>query len=568
MVMHSRPSSRLRRYGALLCLVLLTGCGGTSASTPPASVLAGATAAPSAGAATPVGSPGATQDAGLPEPALTDAAAINAALFDPAQVGVGVASLLAQLGIAIDADDGTALRAGDAAIFPDFHLSELEVRGLIEMGVADATDIAAGQVHWTLANLHEVLAPALPGMTQDQLVGLYIDAYRATPGDFVREVLDGHPLLSTTAFTRVHLWLLLVDGILGRQGPDVTATGSGTAAFTEFRVGFPPQTAVGPVANVAISTIPSPIPGLDARDYAVLMALLPMLGWAVPMTVTATPSTAHEGHGGPGPSVAIEARAVDAVGPVISSVDGHVLLLPITSGLDGVPITFEASSESTLTAHGSIALPGLLGIPVRTDVLGQARLQYDVREEPANGSGNLQVAVVTIQAVIDLRTLLQQRYVFDPSILMTVWGERRALTMLMLEWHEAAQSAGTFQVTLTGKKAGAGTYGGTADILCVETPSSGGASLWTAVTLPDRATGVSHISLSQQEGGDASVSVEVTAQTEFGPWGASSNMAGQTATVTAVRNGPLVELHGSASTVDSAGNVTTTEVSLTCAPLT
>lgn len=566
--MSSRPSRRLRRCGMLVWAVLLIGCGGTSPSAPPVSGPAGATAAPSAGPTTSTASSGPTQAAGLPEPALTDAAAINAALFDPAQVGVGVASLLAQLGIAIDGDDGTPLRAGDAAIFPDFHLSVSEVRGLIEMGVADATDIAAGQVPWTLANLHQVLAPALSGMTQEQLVGLYVDAYRAAPGDFVREVLNGHPLLPTTAFTRVHLWLLLVDGILGRQGPDGTATGSGNAAFAAFRVGAPPQTAAGAVANVAMPPIPSPVPGLDVRDYAVLMAYLPLLGWTVPMTVTAAPSTAHEGHGGPGPSVVLEARAIDAVGPVISPVDGHVLLQPLTAGLDGVPVTFEAFSEATLSAHGSITLPGLLRLPVWTDVLGQARLRYDVREEPANGSGNVQEAVVTIQAVVDLRTLLQQRYVFDPNILMVVWGDRRALTILTLEWHEAAQSAGTFNVTLTGKKAGAGTYYGTAEIYCVETPSSVGAPMWSATTLPDRATGVSHITLSQLEGGQASVGVEVTAQTEFGPWGGFSNMAGQTATVTAVQNGPLVEMHGTASVTDTAGNVFTTEVSLTCAPLT
>jgi hypothetical protein len=566
--MSSRPSSSLRRCAALVWAVLLIGCGGTSPSAPPVSGPAGATAAPSARATTPAASPRPTQAAGLPEPALTDAAAINAALFDPAQVGVGVASLLALLGIAIDADDGTPLRAGDAAIFPDFHLSESEVRGLIEMGVADATDIAAGQVPWTLANLHQVLAPALSGMTQEQLVGLYIDAYRAAPGDFVREVLNGHPLLPTTAFTRVHLWLLLVDGILGRQGPNGTASRSGTAAFTAFRVGAQPQTAAGAVANVAMPPIPSPVPGLDLRDYVVLLAHLPLLAWMVPMTVTAAPSTAHEGHGGPGPSVAIEARAIDAMGPVVSPVDGHVLLQPITMGLDGVPITFEASNESTLNAHGSITLPGLLGYPVRTDVLGQARLQYDLREEPANGSGNLQTDVVILQAIVDLRTLLLQRYVFDPSILMTVWGDRRALTILTLEWHEAAQSTGTFHVTLTGKKAGAGTYNGTAEIYCVETPSSVGAAMWTATTLPDRATGVSHITLSQLEGGQASVGVEVTAQTEFGPWGGFSNMAGQTATVTAVRNGPLVEMHGTASVTDTAGNVFATEVSLTCTPLT
>ena len=53
-------------------------------------------------------------------------------------------------------------------------------------------------------------------MTEDEILAAYVAAYRAAPGDLVRESLAGHAFLKETPFTRVHLWLLLVDGVLGR----------------------------------------------------------------------------------------------------------------------------------------------------------------------------------------------------------------------------------------------------------------------------------------------------------------------------------------------------------------
>jgi hypothetical protein len=558
--MHGRPSRTIRRWAALLAVMLVAGCGGTPASGAPATGPSGTTGPTSAGVSAPPTSPGASQATGLPEPTLTDPTQIGAALWDPAQVETGVVSLIEQLGIDIYTADGKLLRAAAAAGPPGMWLFESEVRGLIEMGTADAAAIAGHAVPFTLVDLYEGLHDVYPELSQDQLLEAYIEAYRAAPGDLVRESFAGHAFVPEAAFTRVHLWLFVLDGVLGRPQPATSTLR--TVAFTG------PVTAAAPVAHV---DLPDPSAALaafmavDLISLPVVLAHMSTLAWTLPIDFSINPSTVHEGHAGTGAPAKFKVTSRYVATPIVSPMFQLPLLVPHRTMLDGLPVNIRSSQMATIEAHGSLT-PNPIG-PLFTDNVGEVQLDYTPNAEAAQGQGNEQTAVVLVVAEIEFREILQYMYAAGPAANLG-FGSRLIPELLTIQWHEAAPSAGTFHVTLTGKKAGAGTYSGTAEIICVETPSSSGGLLYTAVTLPDRATGVSHISLGQNDGGGADVGVEVTAQTEFGPWGGSSRMAGQTATVTAVRNGPLVEMHGTASVTDTAGGVYTTEVSLTCPLLT
>ena len=548
------------RLGALAPMlaiaVLIGGCNGTQSTVSPGSSVPASAASPA--------HPGTTSGSGasgsLPAPTLTDPVAIGAALWDPSQVGVGVSSLLAALGVAIDADDGSPLRPAAGSGLADLHLSESEVRGLIEMGTVDARAISEHLSPFTLGDLSSALATVVPGMTADQILAAYVDAYRAAPGDLVRESLAGHAFVAEGAFTRVHLWLLLVDGVLGR---DAVATAHVQLASTTGYTGAP-----GPVAQIGLPPIPSSIPGLDARDFVLVLAHLSLIGFQAPASLSIMPASAHEGHGGPGPTVAIEARYPIAAVPLLSVVDGRPLLVPIHGGLDGVPITFESTDEGTLWAHGFVQ--GAFGVPVLTDVLGTSRLGYQLRSEPANGVGTVQSAVATIYAVVDLRAIVMYRYIVAPEILPFIWGTRRVPALVTLEWHEEEPTpgptgVGAYSVTLTGPKTGAGTYVGTGYVLCAA-PTIDGRLYWSAQVVIFNALpgSLTDIGLQQNPAGFDTVSA-TAGGIETGSWFARSDIANSSATVTG-SGGPGSNGHltGHGSWTDSDSHTFTIDATLEC----
>jgi hypothetical protein len=500
------------------------------------------------------------QDGGLPAPTLSEAADINAALNDPSKVDVGVVSLLANLGVGIDAVDGTPLRPGSGAL-SDLRLSEPEVRGLIEMGTADAQAIMNGGTPWTLANLHDGLSSLIAGLTLDETIGAYVTAYRAAPGDFVREVLNGHPLLPTTAFTRVQLWLLLVDGVLGRHGG--SAAGPRGATTVAFR-----PVAAGPIATVALPPITLQVPLFDLRDIGLLVSHLMTVAYAVPMEFTITPTAAHEGHGGPGPDVAIDLRFQLVGSQLVSPHSGLPLLVPTTTSLAGVPIIFRSPDTSVLAAHGTF--PSQLGVPIMTDFSGIAHMGYQLREEPAGGTGQLENASAMITAVADLQLVLASRYVIvNGGLVSFALGERVIPSVLFLEWHEdqptpaPGDQAGIYEITLTGPKEGAGRYVGRADSICAATVSAG-RQFWTMTGQPHD-SGATLFDLQQDASGGATISVSTDSQTELGPWYATSKYPGQTASITASGSGQNILVQGHGTFTDSESRLFTIDIAATCA---
>ena len=545
---------------AVAIAILAIACGGAPTSTAPGSPGSSTTAAPTAGpsGAATSPAPGPSDDAGpLPAPTLSDPAAIGKALWDPAQVEQGVVSLIDQLGVPIYDDTGKVVRASSRPGPDGLWLTETEVRWLIEMGREDATAIAAHQAPFTLGDLSAALRPLMPSLTEQQILDAYIAAYRPVPGDLVRESLAGHAFLRETPFTRVHLWLLLVDGVLGRPGAGATARGTGIATYASW-----PRTAAAPVASVSLPPITSPIAALTALEFQFLLVQAPLLGSRIQVDFTVTPKTAHEGHGGPGPTVAFDARNMAPATPLISPFLGTALLLPRASGLAGLPITFVSPDEEILDEHGT--MQGAFGIPIFTDASGLAHLGYQVQVERAAGQGNISTAVANVRVVVDLRTALASQYIIAPELLPFLWGTRVLPDVLALEWHEPVNVPGTYVIVLTGPRDGAGQYSGTTNIYCTETPDGAGGTLWTVVGQPLK--DVTDFDMGDNPSGWSSVSVETSAQREFSPWFARSDVPGETAQISVARVGQLVNINGTGSLTDSAGHRFTIDIAVTCSP--
>jgi hypothetical protein len=123
------------------------------------------------------------------------------------------------------------------------------------------------------------------------------------------------------------------------------------------------------------------------------------------------------------------------------------------------------------------------------------------------------------------------------------------------------QAKGSWSVTLTGKKSGAGTYSGTGDVYCSAVSPSGGALQWTGA-MNNFSGPISQISL-LDDGPQSSILVQTPGGIEGGQWFVSSTTPGAAAQVTG--SGDESEAHVSAhgSWSDESGSYSV-DVSLDC----
>ncbi len=347
----------------------------------------------------------ASEPAPLPEPELTEPFAIGEALLDPARVDQAVVSLVARMGI---------------------RLNDNLVRGLIEMSRDDLANADDGRLPWSFRNLHEAIHALLPELSIDALAGHYNDAYPAAPESLAAQVMQGRPLAPDTPLTRAQIWFLIVDGFappavaprLAQLAPAVLAQSSGPSYGT---------------ASLSMTQLPSPIPGLDLMDFQHLIAILPALAYDLPFDVTPFSTQAHEGHGGLGRQVAIEARI--GVNPVIrTGPSGGVLLRPLAADRSNRVINWDVRDRSAMERHGSFDVPA--GVPVRTDVTGIARLRYTPKKENANGQGSNFSQSASASARIGQWDLLTSQYDMPPMLRGFVLGDRVAPGVMVVAWHE------------------------------------------------------------------------------------------------------------------------------------
>lgn len=347
-----------------------------------------------------------------PEPTLDDPSAIGGALQDPGRAGDGAVSLLALTGWQ-----------------ESLRLSDPEVLGLVAMAEQDAAGLAAGAAPATLADLHAGIAPLLPELTIEGLLGAYADAYAAAPGSPMAQVMNGVAFRPETAVSRIQLWALLVDGFVA---PRLETAVVLTAALTPTVV--PPRSRPA-TPGLTLPQVPSPIAGLNTSEFAILMAHLLPMAYAIPFDVTPSGASVHEGHGGPGPTIDLQARHQPFYAPPPSPTGGFPLLLPSTGNLSGVPVTWTSANRSILDDHGT--LPPTFGTPVTTDASGASHLSYQAKKEEGDQSGPVESGTATITASVPLLRLMLAHYTMPQAVWALLSGDRQSLPVIVsIEWHE------------------------------------------------------------------------------------------------------------------------------------
>ena len=341
----------------------------------------------------------------LPKPELTEPFAIGEALFDPARVDQAVVSLVARMGI---------------------RLNDNIISGLIQMSQDDFAHAQGGRLPWSFRDLHKAIHPLLPELTVERLAEQYNDAYAAAPESLAAQVLLGMPLEPDTPLTRTQIWFLIVDGFappavaprLAQLAPVAQAPSSGASYGT---------------ASLTMTQIPSPIPGLNLTDFHYLISILPALAYDLPFDVAPFSTQAHEGHGGPGTRVTIEARIganpVPRVGP-----GGSVLLQPLVADRSNRMINWEVRDRSRIEGHGSFDVAN--GVPVRTDLSGIARLRFTPKREAADGQGSNFTETASVGARIAQWDLLTSQYQVPPMLRGFVMGDRVAPGVMAVAWHD------------------------------------------------------------------------------------------------------------------------------------
>jgi hypothetical protein len=347
----------------------------------------------------------ASEPAPLPTPELTEPFAIGEALLDPARVDQAVVSLVARMGI---------------------ELNDNLIRGLIEMSRDDLANAKDGRLPWSFRDLHKAIHPLLPELTVEHMAGQYNSAYSAAPESLAAQVMQGQPLEPDTPLTRAQIWFLIVDGF----APPVVAPKLAQLAP------IAQQSSSGPsygTASLTFGQLPSPILGLSNQDYYHLLSILPMLAYQLPFDVVPFTTQAHEGHGGPGRQVAIEARIGVGPNPPIGP-SGAVLLRPLVADRSNRMIWWEVRDRSAMERHGSFDV--IDGVPVRTDFMGVARLRYTPKKENANGQGTNFAKTASVGARISQWDLLTSQYDMPPVLAGFALGDRNAPGVMVVAWHE------------------------------------------------------------------------------------------------------------------------------------
>ena len=433
--------------GLAIASLIVAGCGAGAVS-PSASAVPGTSTAvgtpssmpssagqPSAsGPPTPGRLPGTKSP--LPEPALRDAVAISDALSAPERVGPAVVSLLDLMGIAIVDGNGAVVRpASGTPATAALTLTEDEVRGLIAMGVADAAAMRRGGPGgrpFTFADLHAAVAPLIGGITAAALADAYARAYAAHPDTLLGRIFDRLSMRPDSALTRVHLWLLLVDGFVA---------GAATAAIDVVpggRLALAPGSGWG-VAEPSLPDVRSPDPRLSQQGFALMMAHAPMLAYSIAFDAQPLLSRAHEGHGGPGQVVTMTARVgYPTVGNLFDPVTGAPIFVLIAPLPDGIDVWWSTSDTGVLNAHG--AIDGIIDVPVRTDIFGTAPLRYVPKEEEADGQGDEAADVANLEAKVGIRELVTHFYDVPPFALAFMMGDRISPALLEIAWHEKTEA--------------------------------------------------------------------------------------------------------------------------------
>jgi len=372
------------------------------------------TQGPSTGSEAPAtGAP--NLDLSLPEPTLGSIDEIVAAIDDPAQSGNVVVSILAQLGIGLYRADGTPIRAGTEASDADFFVFEPVAEGLVAM-LRERDDPEA---QLPFAEFHAALAAEGYAGSIDELAAGFADAYAGQPAAPISRLIHAlGPIDASGTLSSFELLLLLLDGFIPPNGA--------ATAMADAR-GGPPAVAVGGAGwGVAQSNFQH---GGVPSDWVEMCWLLTGVLHAWRVTLTASPVTVHEGHGGVGSPAAISVQLAGPLTALISPFSGAAIVpAPPDPAL---PAWFDLDSRAA--AHGSATSVH--------DANSTAAITYVPKQEAANGQGIDREEQGAIVAGVERRELAFALY--GSFIVPYAWTLRASIqntVVLNIGWHEEAEA--------------------------------------------------------------------------------------------------------------------------------
>jgi hypothetical protein len=367
----------------------------------------------------------------LPAPTLREPFAIGEALHDPTRVPDAVVSLLALMNIGIVAE-GQAMRPVQGAM--RLRLTEAEVRGLIDMGVADATNAGSDNPPpdstYTFSDLHEAVAPLLrTPMTVAEMAERYAEAYQNPAESLVPGVLLGAPIEPETSLLRTQIWLMIADAF----GPSPTGRVARSAGpRVVFARAVLQQGGSQSWGNGFRPGSMAPNAPLSDAEWRELVVRLPLLANQSVIRVTPSGPRAHEGHGGPGTPQVFNATFVPP--PVVSAITGRPLLQPRPGGAANLRLSWDYLGD--LESHGAFNVPEATptaagpGGSWSTTFTPRAELTRTPRDPVSEASG-------FVLASIPATDLLRALYVVPNQLLTLALGTGHVAGMaaMTVAWH-------------------------------------------------------------------------------------------------------------------------------------
>ncbi|MGB2895768.1 MAG: hypothetical protein WBB65_06340 [Anaerolineales bacterium] len=363
------------------------------------------------------------------------------AIADPEKAGIGVWSLVANLGIGVYTGDGEQIFAGSELSEQDFWLYDFELPLLAHLAQGDPRPFSL--------TTSRLIAVGFKGATTD-LIRVYRDAYALNNDKFLVQLFGAMDVKFREGLelTPLQEWLLMLDTFVPANGSTAAKGGflfsviPKRAAFPAFAQGVPCGFISGGQVQANWGIIQS---GTDLGAYlaaeAAYYAIHGLLfAQSIDARMEASPNSAHEGHGGPGDVIDLTATVTMSYVPQSIPVGGTLCGIlvnldpPVVGPQQGVDIEWDI--PAALLEHGAVDMPG--GGASLTDYQGQSRVRFQARQEAANGKGEEEFEDGVVRAIYDLRNYLANNGYRDPRMLSLI-PERMPIyppAVVQISWHE------------------------------------------------------------------------------------------------------------------------------------
>ena len=362
-------------------------------------------------------------------------------IADPEKVGIGVWSLLANLGIGVYTGDGEQILAGSERSEHDFWLYDFELPLLAHMA-------QGGPRPFSLMT-SRLTAVGYEGTSID-LIRVYRDTYALNADTFLVQLfsaMDVH-FREGIELTPLQEWLLMLDTFVPANGSTAAKGGyllsvlPGRGVFSVSEQGGPCGFITGGQVQANWGIIQS---GGDFDVFLVAEAAYYaihglLLAQSADARLEASPNSAHEGHGGLGDEIDLTATITMSYVPQNIPVGGTLcgvlvnLDPPLVGPQQGVEIEWDI--PEVLSEHGSVDMPE--GGASLTDYQGQSKVRFQARQEEANGKGEEEFEDGVVRASYNLRNHLANNGYRDPRMLYLI-PESMPIdppAFVTIEWHE------------------------------------------------------------------------------------------------------------------------------------